>query len=269
MYAVILTAQAVRVRKATSCRSRSSTRPGGRPISTASSSSRRGGRPGGDPALDNAMVLGLVLENYRDERSSSSRRREGNSTGGPRSRQYMTKVRITRITPDRTLITAEDLAEEKLAPVESPFRPQAEARAAPARRRKARPRASGQEGRGQEGAGQAQGVKKPLPEEESDQGVSHGHKKAGGAGKTDATAPGRGSASNAMAPGRQGRLDHRSPEGTPIKPGPNVGGPRTTPLRHGHGTVRFADKGARGNSSPSSRLRKASIPLFVDQSPSR
>jgi len=75
----------------------------------------------GTPALDNAMVLGLVLENYRDEKVivfKKKRRKQYRRTHG--HRQYMTKVRITRITPDRTLITAEDLAEEKLAPVEKP-----------------------------------------------------------------------------------------------------------------------------------------------------
>jgi large subunit ribosomal protein L21 len=73
----------------------------------------------GTPALDNAMVLGLVLENYRDEKVivfKKKRRKQYRRTHG--HRQYMTKVRITRISPDRTLITAEDLAEEKLAPVE-------------------------------------------------------------------------------------------------------------------------------------------------------
>ena len=75
----------------------------------------------GTPALDNAMVLGLVLENYRDEKVivfKKKRRKQYRRTHG--HRQYMTKVRITRITPDRTRITAEDLAEEKLAPVEKP-----------------------------------------------------------------------------------------------------------------------------------------------------
>jgi len=75
----------------------------------------------GTPALDNAMVLGLVLENYRDEKVivfKKKRRKQFRRTHG--HRQFMTKVRITRISSDRTLITAEDLAEEKLAPVEKP-----------------------------------------------------------------------------------------------------------------------------------------------------
>jgi large subunit ribosomal protein L21 len=75
----------------------------------------------GAPVLDNAMVLGLVLENYRDEKIivfKKKRRKQYRRTRG--HRQALTKVRITRISPDRSLITAEDLAEEKPAPVEKP-----------------------------------------------------------------------------------------------------------------------------------------------------
>ncbi len=75
----------------------------------------------GAPVLDNAMVLGLVLENFRDEKVlvfKKKRRKQYRRTRG--HRQHLTKVRITRITMDRTRITAEDLAEEKLAPVEKP-----------------------------------------------------------------------------------------------------------------------------------------------------
>lgn len=75
----------------------------------------------GTPVLDNAMVLGLVLENYRDEKVivfKKKRRKQYRRTRG--HRQSLTKVRITRIAADRGLITAEDLAEEKLAPVEKP-----------------------------------------------------------------------------------------------------------------------------------------------------
>lgn len=75
----------------------------------------------GTPVLDNAMVLGLVLENYRDEKVivfKKKRRKQYRRTRG--HRQSMTKVRITRISADRTLITAADLAEEKPAPVEKP-----------------------------------------------------------------------------------------------------------------------------------------------------
>ncbi len=73
----------------------------------------------GTPVLDNAMVLGLVLENFKDEKVlvfKKKRRKQYRRTRG--HRQQLTKVRITRITPDRTLLTAEDLAEEKPAPVE-------------------------------------------------------------------------------------------------------------------------------------------------------
>jgi len=75
----------------------------------------------GTPVLDNAMVLGLVLENFRDEKVlvfKKKRRKQYRRTHG--HRQSLTKVRITRISPDRTLITAADLAEEKPAPGEKP-----------------------------------------------------------------------------------------------------------------------------------------------------
>lgn len=86
----------------------------------------------GTPVLDNAMVLGLVLENYRDEKVivfKKKRRKQYRRTRG--HRQSMTKVRITRISADRTLITAADLAEEKPAPVEKPA-PAAKPKPAPA-----------------------------------------------------------------------------------------------------------------------------------------
>jgi large subunit ribosomal protein L21 len=75
----------------------------------------------GTPVLDNAMVLGLVLENFKDEKVlvfKKKRRKQYRRTRG--HRQQLTKVRITRITADRTRITADDLAEEKPAPVEKP-----------------------------------------------------------------------------------------------------------------------------------------------------
>lgn len=86
----------------------------------------------GAPYLDDAMVLGLVLENYRDEKVivfKKKRRKQFRRTRG--HRQSLTKVRITRISPDRTQITAADLAEEKLAPVEKPA-PAPKKKAAPA-----------------------------------------------------------------------------------------------------------------------------------------
>jgi large subunit ribosomal protein L21 len=75
----------------------------------------------GTPVLDNAMVLGLVLENFKDEKVlvfKKKRRKQYRRTHG--HRQQLTKVRISRITPDRTQLTAQDLAEEKLVPVEKP-----------------------------------------------------------------------------------------------------------------------------------------------------
>lgn len=85
----------------------------------------------GTPYLDNAMVLGLVLENYRDEKVivfKKKRTKQFRRTRG--HRQSLTKVRITRIAPDRTQITAADLAEEKPAPVEKPA-PAAKKKVAP------------------------------------------------------------------------------------------------------------------------------------------
>lgn len=85
----------------------------------------------GTPVLGSAMVLGLVLENYRDEKVivfKKKRRKQFRRTRG--HRQSLTKVRITRIASDRTQITAADLAEEKPAPVEKP---------APAPKKKASP----------------------------------------------------------------------------------------------------------------------------------
>jgi large subunit ribosomal protein L21 len=67
------------------------------------------------------MVLALVLENFKDEKVlvfKKKRRKQFRRTRG--HRQQLTKVRITKITPDRTGITAEDLAEEKIAPVAAP-----------------------------------------------------------------------------------------------------------------------------------------------------
>jgi len=86
----------------------------------------------GTPVLDNAMVLGLVLENYRDEKVivfKKKRRKQYRRTRG--HRQSLTKVRITRIVADRGLITAADLAEEKPAPVKKPA-PAPEPKPAPA-----------------------------------------------------------------------------------------------------------------------------------------
>jgi large subunit ribosomal protein L21 len=87
----------------------------------------------GTPVLDNAMVLALVLENYKDEKVlvfKKKRRKQYRRTRG--HRQPLTKIRIARITADRTLITAADLAEEKLAPVEKPVQAAKPKAAAPA-----------------------------------------------------------------------------------------------------------------------------------------
>ena len=87
----------------------------------------------GTPVLDDAMVLGLVLENFKDEKVlvfKKKRRKQFRRTRG--HRQSLTKVRITRIAADRTRLTAEDLAEEKPAPVEKPVKAAKPAPAEPA-----------------------------------------------------------------------------------------------------------------------------------------
>src|SRR4030065_336109 len=63
----------------------------------------------GTPVLDAAMVLGLVLENFKDEKVlvfKKKRRKQFRRTHG--HRQQLTKVRITRITPDPTSTTADE-----------------------------------------------------------------------------------------------------------------------------------------------------------------
>ena len=87
----------------------------------------------GRPVLDNAMVLALVLENFKDEKVlvfKKKRRKQYRRTRG--HRQPLTKIRIARITADRTLLTAADLAEEKLVPVEKPVQAAKPKAAAPA-----------------------------------------------------------------------------------------------------------------------------------------
>lgn len=97
----------------------------------------------GAPYLDKAMVLGLILENFKDEKVvvfKKKRRKQFRRTRG--HRQQLTKVRITRIAPDRSLITAEDLAEEKTAPAEKPApapKAKAEKKPAPAEKRAGKP----------------------------------------------------------------------------------------------------------------------------------
>ena len=132
----------------------------------------------GTPVLDAAMVLGLVLEQFKDEKVlvfKKKRRKQFRRTHG--HRQQLTKVRITRIAPDRTQLTAADLAEEKLAPVEKPA-PAPKAKApAPAEPPGREARQGGGQGQArQEGSRQAEGRKEAGPgqDEESDEGVSHG-----------------------------------------------------------------------------------------------
>jgi len=75
----------------------------------------------GTPYLDSAMVVALVLENFKDEKVlvfKKKRRKQFRRTRG--HRQPLTRIRITRVAPDRSVLTAEDLAEEKPAPVEIP-----------------------------------------------------------------------------------------------------------------------------------------------------
>jgi large subunit ribosomal protein L21 len=114
----------------------------------------------GTPVLDNAMVLALVLENYKDEKVlvfKKKRRKQYRRTRG--HRQPLTKIRIVRIAADRTLITAVDLAEEKLAPVEKPVpaaKPKAAAPAPPPEKAPAKAKAPKKE------AAKPKAVKKPA-----------------------------------------------------------------------------------------------------------
>jgi large subunit ribosomal protein L21 len=100
----------------------------------------------GTPFLDDAMVLGLVLENYKDEKVlvfKKKRRKQFRRTRG--HRQPLTKIRIVRIAPDRTLLTAKDLAEEKPVPVEKPAvvdKPEAAAPAAEPKKASSKAKAS-------------------------------------------------------------------------------------------------------------------------------
>jgi large subunit ribosomal protein L21 len=100
----------------------------------------------GTPFLDDAMVLGLVLENYKDEKVlvfKKKRRKQFRRTRG--HRQPLTKIRIVRIAPDRTLLTAKDLAEETPAPVEKPAvvdKPEAAAPAAEPKKASSKAKAS-------------------------------------------------------------------------------------------------------------------------------
>ncbi|MCX6568727.1 MAG: 50S ribosomal protein L21 [Candidatus Aminicenantes bacterium] len=115
----------------------------------------------GAPFLGNAMVLALVLENFKDEKVlvfKKKRRKQYRRTRG--HRQPLTKIRIARITTDRTLITAADLAEEKLVPVEKPVpaaKPKAAAPAPAPEKAPAKAKAPKKE------AAKPKAVKKPAP----------------------------------------------------------------------------------------------------------
>ena len=122
----------------------------------------------GTPVLDNAMVLALVLENYKDEKVlvfKKKRRKQYRRTRG--HRQPLTKIRIARITADRTLITAADLAEEKLVTVENAVQTAQPKASPPAQTQGQGPKERGRQAENRQEAGRPQ-------KEESDQGVSHG-----------------------------------------------------------------------------------------------
>jgi large subunit ribosomal protein L21 len=119
----------------------------------------------GTPVLDAAMVLGLVLEQFKDEKVlvfKKKRRKQFRRTHG--HRQQLTKVRITRIAPDRTQLTASDLAEEKPAPVEKPA-PAPKAKApAPAEAPAAKPaKAAAKAKPAKKEAAKPKAEKKPAP----------------------------------------------------------------------------------------------------------
>jgi len=120
----------------------------------------------GAPVLDNAMVLGLVLENFKGEKVivfKKKRRKQFRRTRG--HRQLLSKVRITKITPDRTRLTSEDLAEEKIVPAEKPApapKPKAPAPAeAPAAAKPAKAAAKAKPAKKE--AAKPKAAKKPAP----------------------------------------------------------------------------------------------------------
>jgi large subunit ribosomal protein L21 len=119
----------------------------------------------GTPVLDAAMVLGLVLENFKDEKVlvfKKKRRKQFRRTHG--HRQQLTKVRITRIAPDRTQLTAADLAEEKLAPVEKPAPAPKPKAPAPAKAPAAKPaKAAAKAKPAKKQAAKPKSEKKPAP----------------------------------------------------------------------------------------------------------
>jgi len=115
----------------------------------------------GTPALDNALVLGLVLENFKDEKVlvfKKKRRKQFRRTRG--HRQTLTRVRITRIVADRSLITAAELAEEKPVPVEKPVKAPKPKAAAPA---KAAEKAPAKAKPAKKEAAKPKAAKKPAP----------------------------------------------------------------------------------------------------------
>ena len=75
----------------------------------------------GTPALDNAMVLAVVLENFKDKKVvvfKKKRRKQFRRTRG--HRQPLTRIRVEKIVLDRTQLTAADLAPVAPAPAEAP-----------------------------------------------------------------------------------------------------------------------------------------------------
>jgi large subunit ribosomal protein L21 len=120
----------------------------------------------GTPVLDNAMVLALILENFKDEKVlvfKKKRRKQYRRTRG--HRQQLTRVRITKIASDRTQITADDLAEEKIVPAVKPApapKPKAPAPAeAPAAAKPAKPAKAAKPVKKEEAKPKAE--KKPSP----------------------------------------------------------------------------------------------------------
>lgn len=120
----------------------------------------------GTPVLDNAMVLALVLENFKDEKVlvfKKKRRKQFRRTRG--HRQQLSRVRVTKIATDRTQITAADLAEEKIAPAAKPVpvpKPKAPAPAeAPAVAKPAKPAKAAKPVKKEEPKPKAE--KKPAP----------------------------------------------------------------------------------------------------------
>src|SRR5512137_531698 len=95
----------------------------------------------GTPVLANALVRAEVVETYKDEKVlvfKKKRRKQYRRTRG--HRQALTKIKVERIIPDKTQVSAEELKIEKPKPAPEP-EPKAPVMAPPHSPKKAAPAA--------------------------------------------------------------------------------------------------------------------------------